>query len=86
MQFCQKVANSSVYVARKSFDRLTSYNLEDMNERKWLRRFLFLETIAGKLKRRQFLALIHTLCMRSLACFTRQLLISMSRLQVLATP
>ena len=49
MQFRQKVANSAVYLARNTFDRLTTYNLESMNERKWLRRFLFLETIAGKL-------------------------------------
>ena len=55
MQFRQKAANSSVYLARKTFDRFTSYNLEDMNEQKWLRRFLFLETIAGKLKGDHFL-------------------------------
>ena len=47
-QFRQKAANTAVYVARKSFDTATSYKLEDMNERKWLRRFLFLETIAGE--------------------------------------
>lgn len=60
MQFRQKVANSAVYAARQTFDRLTSYNLEDMNERKWLRRFLFLETVAGKLRGHQFLALYNT--------------------------
>lgn len=49
MQFRQKAANTMVYIARNTFDRFTSYNLEDMNERKWLRRFLFLETIAGRL-------------------------------------
>lgn len=48
MQVRQKAANTMVYVARKTFDRLTSYNLEAMNERKWLRRILFLETIAGR--------------------------------------
>lgn len=48
MQFRQKVAHMVVYVARTTFDRFTSYNLEDMNERKWLRRFLFLETVAGR--------------------------------------
>ncbi len=30
------------------FDGITSYNLESMTERKWLRRILFLETVAGK--------------------------------------
>lgn len=48
MQFRQKLANFAVYVARHFFDGITSYNLESMNERKWLRRILFLETVAGK--------------------------------------
>ncbi|KAL3152979.1 hypothetical protein ABBQ38_012008 [Trebouxia sp. C0009 RCD-2024] len=43
----QKAANMVVYLSRTMFDRFTSYNPEDMNERKWLRRFIFLETIAG---------------------------------------
>ena len=47
MQFRQKLANFGVFVARQFFDRITSYNLESMNERKWLRRILFLETVAG---------------------------------------
>lgn len=52
MQLRQKVANMAVFMSRTMFDRFTSYNLEDMNESKWLRRFLFLETIAGRLGRR----------------------------------
>lgn len=47
MQFRQKLANFAVFCARHFFDRITSYNLESMNERKWLRRILFLETVAG---------------------------------------
>ena len=47
MQFRQKLANFAVFCARQFFDRITSYNLESMNERKWLRRILFLETVAG---------------------------------------
>ena len=49
LQVRQKAANTAVYVARQFFDRITSYNLESMNERKWLRRILFLETVAGEL-------------------------------------
>ena len=49
MQFRQKLANFAVFCARHFFDRITSYNLENMNERKWLRRILFLETVAGSL-------------------------------------
>ncbi len=48
MQFRQKLANFAVFVARHFFDGITSYNLESMTERKWLRRILFLETVAGK--------------------------------------
>ena len=48
MQFRQKLANFAVFLARNFFDRITSYNLESMTERKWLRRILFLETVAGK--------------------------------------
>ena len=62
MQLRQKAANTTVYVARKTFDRFTSYNLENMDERKWLRRFLFLETVAGKLNGHQFLAVYNALC------------------------
>ena len=47
MQFRQKLANFAVFCARHFFDRITSYNLESMTERKWLRRILFLETVAG---------------------------------------
>ena len=46
--FRQQLANFAVYVARHFFDGITSYNLESMTERKWLRRILFLETVAGK--------------------------------------
>ncbi|DBB18396.1 TPA: hypothetical protein ACH3X3_000047 [Trebouxia sp. C0006] len=46
-KFRQKLANFAVYVARHFFDGITSYNLESMTERKWLRRILFLETVAG---------------------------------------
>ena len=48
MQLRQKLANFAVFCARHFFDRITSYNLESMNERKWLRRILFLETVAGR--------------------------------------
>ena len=67
-----------MYLARKTFDRFTSYNLEDMNEQKWLRRFLFLETIAGKLKGDHFLASYNAICMRTVTCLSCQLLISVS--------
>ena len=50
LQVRQKAANTAVYVARQFFDRVTGYNLENMDERKWLRRFLFLETVAGRLQ------------------------------------
>ena len=48
VQIRQKLANTGVFVMRTVFDRATSYNLEGMSEKKWLRRILFLETIAGK--------------------------------------
>lgn len=48
LQFRQKLANFAVFCARHFFDGITSYNLESMNERKWLRRILFLETVAGR--------------------------------------
>ena len=48
VQIRQKLANTGVFVMRTVFDRVTSYNLEGMSEKKWLRRILFLETIAGK--------------------------------------
>lgn len=44
----QKLANFGVYVMRHVFDGMTSYsNLEAMSAKKWLRRIIFLETIAG---------------------------------------
>lgn len=43
----QKLANLAVFIARSFFDRITSYDLHSMNEKKWLRRIIFLETVAG---------------------------------------
>ena len=47
VQIRQRAASTAVFLARIVFDRITSYNLDSMNEQKWLRRFLFLETVAG---------------------------------------
>lgn len=48
LQMRQKLASLAVFVARSFFDRITGYNLENMTEKKWLRRILFLETVAGR--------------------------------------
>ena len=47
LQARQKLANLAVFIARSFFDRITSYDLHSMNEKKWLRRIIFLETVAG---------------------------------------
>ena len=47
LQITQKLAVTVVWLARAFFDRITGYDLENMNEKKWLRRILFLETVAG---------------------------------------
>ena len=53
VQARQKLANFAVYVMRHVFDGMTSYsNLEAMSAKKWLRRIIFLETVAGKLHSR----------------------------------
>ena len=54
VQSRQKAASTAVYVARSIFDRATTYNLESMNECKWLRRILFLETVAGMITAKLF--------------------------------
>lgn len=41
------IANGLVSTARKLFDYCTDYGEGKMNERKWLTRFLFLESVAG---------------------------------------
>ncbi|GMH33133.1 hypothetical protein BSKO_00967 [Bryopsis sp. KO-2023] len=41
-----KIAYNAVQMARWSFDKITGYGPE-MNEKKWLRRMIFLETVAG---------------------------------------
>lgn len=48
LQISQKLAITVVWMARAFFDRITGYDLENMNEKKWLRRILFLETVAGR--------------------------------------
>ena len=47
LQFRQKLANTAVFIARHCFDAATSYKLDSMSEKKWLRRIIFLETVAG---------------------------------------
>ena len=42
-----KIAYGAVQGVRKFFDVLSGYNPETMNERKWLNRIIFLETVAG---------------------------------------
>ena len=48
LQARQKLANLAVFIARSFFDRITSYDLHSMNEKKWLRRIIFLETTTGQ--------------------------------------
>lgn len=42
-----RVANSLVAAARRLFDWITDYGEGKMDERKWLTRFIFLESVAG---------------------------------------
>ena len=42
-----RLAYSLVKAVRGSFDTMTRYNPEKMNERQWLNRIVFLETVAG---------------------------------------
>ena len=42
-----RLAYSMVKCVRGSFDIITRYNPEKMNERQWLNRIVFLETVAG---------------------------------------
>jgi hypothetical protein len=44
--FTQRLGLAAVQLARGGFDRATGYGA-DMDERKWLQRILFLETVAG---------------------------------------
>jgi hypothetical protein len=45
--FGDKLALSMISAVRKSFDLISRYNPEKMNERDWLNRIVFLETVAG---------------------------------------
>lgn len=45
--FKDKLAMTAVKIARTSVDLMTRYNPEKMNERQWLNRIIFLETVAG---------------------------------------
>lgn len=42
-----RLALSMITAVRKSFDLISGYNPEKMNERNWLNRIVFLETVAG---------------------------------------
>ena len=42
-----KLAFMTVKILRNTYDRITGYNHEYMNEKKYLRRAIFLETVAG---------------------------------------
>lgn len=42
-----RLAYSAVWVARYGFDVVSRYNPDKMNERKWMNRIIFLETVAG---------------------------------------
>eukprot|EP00879_Flechtneria_rotunda_P007838 GHRR01008214.1.p1 GENE.GHRR01008214.1~~GHRR01008214.1.p1 ORF type:complete len:308 (+),score=120.42 GHRR01008214.1:590-1513(+) len=43
----QKLAFRAIQMVRKVFDLATGYNPDNMNEAQWLRRIIFLETVAG---------------------------------------
>lgn len=43
----QRLAFATITAVRKTFDLATGYHLDRMNEAKWLRRIIFLETVAG---------------------------------------
>jgi len=45
--FQDKIAYTLVKIMRGSFDTISRYNPEKMNERDWLNRIVFLETVAG---------------------------------------
>jgi threonyl-tRNA synthetase len=47
LSFKDKVACIAIKFIRKSYDYLTGYNPNDMTERKWITRCMFLETVAG---------------------------------------
>ena len=42
-----KIAYGAVQMTRRGFDLVSGYNPEKMNERKWINRIIFLETVAG---------------------------------------
>lgn len=46
-QIYQKVAFKAIQTVRSAFDKATGYNHSSMTEAQWLRRMLFLETVAG---------------------------------------
>ncbi len=47
-QFREKLALTSINITRSAFDIATGYG-PNMDEKKWLRRIIFLETVAGAL-------------------------------------
>lgn len=47
VQMHQRLAFATITAMRKSFDIATGYHPDRMNEARWLRRIIFLETTAG---------------------------------------
>jgi len=47
MQLHQRLAFKTIAAMRKAFDLATGYSPDHMNEARWLRRIIFLESVAG---------------------------------------
>lgn len=47
MQLHQRLAFKTIAAMRKAFDLATGYRPDHMNETRWLRRIIFLESVAG---------------------------------------
>jgi len=47
LQLHQRLAFQTISAIRSGFDLATGYHPDRMNEAKWLRRIIFLETVAG---------------------------------------
>lgn len=45
--FRDRLAMRAIWLVRSTFDRVTRYDPKNMNERDWLNRIVFLETVAG---------------------------------------
>lgn len=50
LQLHEKLAYRAIQTVRYIFDRVTGYTEVGMTEQLWLRRIIFLETVAGGLK------------------------------------